>query len=60
MRSLRNDRCAAACADALVENLTLVALEAAHEVATTPFEFWVAVSASIKLKEVVDGVSSVR
>ena len=48
------DWCSAACADALVENLTLVALEAAHEVATTPFEFWVAVSASIKLKEVVN------
>ena len=49
------DWCSAACADALVENLTLVALEAAHEAAMTPFEFWVAVSASIKLKEVMNG-----
>ena len=49
------DWCAAACADALVENLTIVALQAAHDVAETPFEFWVAVSASIELKEVMDG-----
>ena len=48
------DWCSAACADALVENLPLAAVEAAPEVATTPFEFWVAVSASIKLKEVVN------
>ena len=44
--------CSAACADALAENLTIVALQAAHDVAETPFEFWVAVSASIELKEV--------
>ena len=55
MDPLDVDWCSAACADALVENPPLVALEAAHEVATTPFEFWVAVSASIKLKEVVNG-----
>lgn len=47
--------CSAACADALVENLTIVALQAAHDVAETPFEFWVAVSASIKLKEAMNG-----
>ena len=45
----------AGCADALVENLTIVALQAAHDVAKTPFEFWVAVSASIELKEVMNG-----
>ena len=49
------DWCSAACADALVENLTIVALQAAHDVAETPFEFWVAVHASVMLKEVIDG-----
>ena len=49
------DWCAAACAAALVEGLTLHALQAAHDVAETPFEFWVAVQASIRLKEVCDG-----
>jgi hypothetical protein len=49
------DWCAAACVDALVEGLTLQALQAAHDVATTPFEFWVAVTASIRLKELVRG-----
>lgn len=48
------DWCAAACADALVEGLTLQALQAAHDVAETPFEFWVAVSASVKLKEMLN------
>lgn len=49
------DWCAAACADALFENLTIAALQAAHDVAETPFEFWVAVHASVMLKEVIDG-----
>lgn len=49
------DWCAAACADALVEGLTIQALQAAHDVADTPFEFWVAVAASIRLKEVLHG-----
>ena len=49
------DWCAAACADALVEGLTLHALQAAHEVAETPEEFFWAVQASIRLKEVCDG-----
>jgi len=48
------DWCAAACTDALVEGLTLQALQAAHDVAETPFEFWVAVHASIMLKEIVN------
>lgn len=46
------DWCAAACADALVEGLTLHALQAAHEVARTPQEFYWAVEAAIKLKGV--------
>ena len=48
------DWCAAACADARVENLSLQALQAAHDVAKTPEEFWVAVHASIELKETID------
>lgn len=55
MEPLDIDWCAAACADALAENLTIVALQAAHEVAETPFEFWVAVHASVMLKEVMNG-----
>jgi hypothetical protein len=49
------DWCSAACVDALMENLTLQALQAAHDVAATPEEFWVAVTASIRLKEIVNG-----
>lgn len=49
------DWCAAACADALVEGLTLQAMQAAHDVSNTPEQFFVAVHASIKLKEIVDG-----
>jgi hypothetical protein len=49
------DWCAAACADALVEGLTLHALQAAYEVARTPQEFYWAVAAAIKLKEMVNG-----
>jgi hypothetical protein len=50
------DWCAAACADALVEGLTLHALRAAHEgSARTPQEFYWAVEAALKLKEVCDG-----
>lgn len=45
------DYCSAACADALVEGLTLTALQAAHDVARTPEEFYWAVQASIVLKE---------
>lgn len=52
------DWCAAACADALVEGLTLHALQAAHEVARTPQEFYWAVEAAIKLKEVCDDRSA--
>ena len=47
------DWCAAACTDALFENITLAALQAAHDVAETPEQFWVAVHASILLKEIV-------
>ena len=52
MTPSETDWCAAACADALVEGLTLQALQAAHDVAATPEEFWVAVCASIRLKEI--------
>ena len=48
------DWTSAACVDALVEGLTLQALQAAHDVATTPQEFYWAVSASIALKYVVE------
>jgi hypothetical protein len=51
----QTDYCAAACADALVEGLTLHALQCAHEVAETPEEFWVAVTTSIRLAEIVRG-----
>jgi len=46
------DYTAAACADALVEGLTLHALQCAHEVARSPEEFFWAVQASISLAEI--------
>lgn len=46
------DWCAAACADALVEGVTIGALQAAHDVAKTPQEFFWAVTALIWLKEI--------
>lgn len=49
------DWCSAACADALVEGLTISALQAAHDVAETPEEFFWAVQASVRLKEIVKG-----
>lgn len=49
------DWCSAACADALVEGLTLFALQAAHDVARTPQEFWYAVQGAIALNEIVKG-----
>ena len=49
------DYAAAACADALVEGLTLGALQAAHDVSETPEQFFRAVQASIKLKELGGG-----
>lgn len=48
------DWCSAACADALVEGLTLQALQAAHDVARTPQEFHWAVQASVRLKDIVE------
>lgn len=47
------DWCSAACADALVEGLTISALQAAHDVAVTPEEFFWAVQASVRLKTVL-------
>lgn len=49
------DWCSAACADALAEGLTLQALQAAHDVAATPEEFYWAVQSSICLGEIVKG-----
>jgi hypothetical protein len=49
------DWCSAACADALVEGLTIGALQAAHDVARTPEEFFWAVQSSIRLNEIVKG-----
>jgi hypothetical protein len=43
------DYASAACADALVEGLTLHALQCAHEVARSPEEFFWAVQASVRL-----------
>ena len=51
------DYCSAACADALVENLTLSALQAAHDVAQTPEQFFWAVQASIMLKEMANDLT---
>jgi hypothetical protein len=48
------DWCAAVCADALVEGLTIAALQAACDVAETPEEFFWAVHASIELKGLLD------
>ena len=55
MRLSDADYCSAACADALVEGLTIHALQAAHDVSDTAQEFWIAVQAAIKLKEICDG-----
>ena len=54
MTPTATDYTAAACADALVEGLTLHALQCAHEVARSPEEFFWAVQGSIKLKEITD------
>ena len=48
------DYAAAACADALVEGLTISALQAAHDVSETPEQFFWAVQGAIKLKELVN------
>ena len=48
------DYTSAACADALVEGLTLYALQAAHDVAQTPEEFFWAVQGAILLKETIN------
>ena len=49
------DWCSAACADALVEGLTIEALQAAHDVARTPEEFFWAVQGAVWLKETLKG-----
>jgi hypothetical protein len=49
------DWCAAACADARVEKLSMQAIECAYDVAKTPEEFFIAISASITLKGICDG-----
>jgi len=49
------DWCSAACADALVEGLTIEALQAAHDVARTPEEFFWAVRGAVWLKETLEG-----
>ena len=52
MTATPTDYTAAACADALAEGLTLHALQCAHEVASSPEEFFWAVQASIRLAEI--------
>lgn len=49
------DWCSAACADALAEGLTLWALQAAHDVARTPQEFFWAVQGAVLLNEILKG-----
>jgi hypothetical protein len=46
-----HDYYAAACADALVEDLTLAAVQAAYEVSETAEQFFCAVQAALRLKE---------
>jgi hypothetical protein len=46
-----HDYYAAACADALVEGLTLMAIQAAYEVSETAEQFFCAVQTAIRLKE---------
>jgi hypothetical protein len=45
----------AAISDAVYENITIVAVDAAHRVAQNAEQFFWAVQASIRLKEIVDG-----
>jgi len=45
----------AAIGDALVENLSIVAADAANQVANNGEEFFWAIQAAIQLKEVCDG-----
>lgn len=49
-----NDRdwCAAACADALIADLQISAIQSAHDVSETPEQFFWAVQASIRIKEI--------
>lgn len=49
------DWCSAACADALIENLPIQCLQAAHDVSKTPQEFWFAIQGAIALRDVVGG-----
>jgi hypothetical protein len=48
-----HDYYAAACADALVEDLTLAAVQAAYEVSETAEQFFCAVQTAIRLKELM-------
>lgn len=48
------DYCAAACADACVEGLSMQSLQAAKDVSMTPKQFFYAVQAAVKLKELLD------
>lgn len=52
MRALTDDDYyRAAIADAVVENLTIYAVQAAHDVAETAEQFFWAVQAAVRLKE---------
>lgn len=55
MNLTSDDYYRAAIADAIVEDLTIVAADAAHHVAQSGEEFFWAIQASIQLKEVCDG-----
>lgn len=48
------DWCAAACADARFEELSMQAIECAYDVTETPLAFFWAIQAAIWLKEACD------
>ena len=55
MNLTSDDYYIAAIGDALVENLSIVAADAANQVANNGEEFFWAIQAAIQLKEVCDG-----
>ena len=55
MNLTSDDYYIAAIGDALVENLSIVAADAANQVANNGEEFFWAIQAAIQLKEICDG-----
>jgi hypothetical protein len=52
MRPTPKDYTSAACAEAVMEGLTLTELQAAHDVARTPEQFFWAIRASVALRDI--------